>query len=246
MIFDEKVYRIGKKRGIWMKQKLRQLAIKKIDQMMQASGSQIDVESVPIIDEFFTLYIEESQLLQRIYHAYRRGLLSLDLHHQQAVITYKRKDDTQIIIFSNKQFALTEAFFVQLLTFAIEITREVLPLGTVVELNPTYFKPDHQAKEPSKVVITERFVAPAGYNSYFPYGGIIYPIGEMKKGAKVHFTDPLIHKIIHRGYQDEVEDAFVLLMKEELIVDNNIYSIEFSTDDMQRIEKDMGQEVGEK
>lgn len=228
-----------------MKQKLHDLALQKIGQMIQSSRPDIDAESVPIIREFFALYMKDHRLMQHIYQAYKRKLSSLDLHHHREIISYEREDTTYTIKYSNKQFELAEENFVQLLIFVVEITREVLPLGTVVELNPTYFNPGQESEEPTKVVITERFVGPKGYNSYFPYGGIVYPIGEMKKGAKVHFTEPLIQKIVHRGYQDEVEDAFVFLMKEEFIVDKNIYSIEFSHDDMKRIEQDMKPKVGE-
>lgn len=222
-----------------MKEKLTDLASKKVNQIIQASSSRIDADSVLRIQEFFSLFSENNQLLQHLYRAYKQKLTSVDLRHRLEIVAYRHSGDTHSITFSNQQIELPEEIFEQLLIYVIEITRDVLPLGTVVELNPNYFIPNEQPEHPTKVVITERFVAPTGYNSYFPYGGIIYPVGEMKKGAKVHFTEPLIQKIVHQGYRDEMEDAFIYLMKEEFIVEKNLTSIEFSKDDMKRIKADV-------
>ena len=38
------------------------------------------------------------------------------------------------------------------------------------------------------------------------------------------------------GYQDEMEESFDYLMKEELILDKGIMSIEFSDDDMRKLQ----------
>ncbi len=228
-----------------MKQKVIDLALKKVEQIIQTRSHNIEADSIPVLREFFSKYAENNQLFNHLYQAYKQKLSSIDLHHGLDIITYHYSGTTHSIAFSTKQFDLPEDVFVELLSFVIEITREVLPLGTVVELNPTYFKPNEQSEEPTKVVITERFIAPTGYNSYFPYGGIIYPIGEMTKEAKVYFTKPLIKQIVHRGFADKTEDAFVFLMKEEFIVDKNLNSIEFSQDDMKRVDKDMKQKEGE-
>lgn len=228
-----------------MKQSLIDLALKKAEQIIQVRSQDIDAESIPIIKEFFSKYAEDNELLSRLYQSYKQKLSSINLHHQKDVISYNYNGSVHLIAYSTKQFELPEDVFIELLSFVIEITREVLPLGTVVELNPTYFKPSEQTDEPTKVVITERFIAPTGYNSYFPYGGVIYPIGEMTKEAKVYFTKPLIKQIVHRGFADNMEDAFVFLMKEEFIVDKNLNSIEFSEEDMKRIDEEMKQKVGE-
>ncbi|MEI3614504.1 DUF4176 domain-containing protein [Pseudogracilibacillus sp. SO30301A] len=228
-----------------MKQKVIDLALKKVEQIIQKRSQDLDTESIPIIKGFFSKYAEDNQFFNHLHQAYKQKLSSIDLHHQQDIITYHNDGTAHSIAFSTKQFELPEDVFVELLSFVIEITREVLPLGTVVELNPTYFKPSEQSEEPTRVVITERFIAPTGYNSYFPYGGIIYPIGEMTKEAKVYFTKPLIKQVVHRGFADNIEDAFVYLMKEEFIVDKNLNSIEFSQDDMKRVDEEMKQKVGE-
>ncbi|KAB7667703.1 DUF4176 domain-containing protein [Bacillus sp. B1-b2] len=143
-----------------------------------------------------------------------------------------------------KYFRLQEEPFFHLVTSSIEIMREMLPLGTVVELNPRHFLPEQSTSSPTKVVITERYIVPTGYQTYFPYGGVIYPVGELKKDATIYFTEPLITNVVHTGYRDEMEEAFELLIKEDLLVKENRRSIEFSTEDMKGLQSEMEAKEG--
>lgn len=224
-----------------MEQRINELAFKKIKQILQAS-EQVTDENFNNIMDFFTLYMADTQLLQRLYYAYKKQFPSLELHHGQDIISFQYDKETCFINFPNKKIEFPKALFAKLFPYVIEITKEILPLGTVVELNPAYFNSDQQPDVPTKIVITERFVAPKEYSSYFPYGGIIYPIGEIQKNTKIHFTDPLIKKIVHHGYQDEAENAFIYLIKEEFIVDKDMLSIEYSKEDMKRFETDVKKE----
>src|SRR5699024_10960652 len=224
-----------------MEHRINELAFKKIKQILQAS-EQVTDENFNIIMDFFTLYMADTRLLQRLYYAYKKQFPSLELHHEQDIIAFQYDKETCFINFPNKKIEFPKVLFAKLFPYVIEITKETLPLGTVVELNPAYFNSDQQPDVPTKIVITERFVAPKEYNIYFPYGGIIYPIREIQKNTKIHFTDPLIKKIVHHGYQDEAENAFIYLMKEEFIVDKDMLSIEYSKEDMKRFETDMKKE----
>src|SRR5699024_6864389 len=162
--------------------------------ILQAS-EQVTEENFNNIMDFFTLYMADTRLLQRLYYAYKKQFPSLELHHGQDIIAFQYDKETCFIKFPNKKVEFP-ALSAKLFPYVIEITKEILPLGTVVELNPAYFNSDQQLDVPTKIVITERFIAPKEYNSYFPYGCIIYPIGEIQKNTKIHFTDPLIKKIV--------------------------------------------------
>ncbi|WP_083855784.1 DUF4176 domain-containing protein [Amphibacillus jilinensis] len=125
------------------------------------------------------------------------------------------------------------------LAVTLEIVREVLPLGSVVELDPLYFKPSEKTDSPTLLVITGRFIAPKGYMTYFPYKGVVYPVGEVKANAHVHFTAPLIKKVIQRGYKDESELAFELMMKRELMLNRGMTSLEFSPKAMTQLQTEL-------
>lgn len=215
--------------------RLRQLALQKVDQTTQSFAT----EKRHTIKEFFHLFIDDQSVFEQLYQAYCHNLQSSEVQSQHAVISYMRHDTLHTITFLNKKFVLDEDSFSRLLSNTIEILRETLPLGTAVELDPDYFKLDSQSESPAKIVITGRFVAPANFNSYFPYAGVVYPIGEIKPDTTIHFTAPLIRQVVHMGFKDEVDDAYELLMKQEFIVEKNMNSIAFSETDMKKLQKEM-------
>ncbi|USK34058.1 DUF4176 domain-containing protein [Bacillus sp. F19] len=221
------------------KKKLKALAMEKADKIVHTLDKENQMEFGLTIKEFSKLFIEDQPIFQKLYRAYKKNVTSIELESNTLDILYKKENSLHTIEFSNKQFSLDEETYVHLLSYSIEIMREVLPLGSVVELDTTYFKPDQQMKSPSKIIITGRFIAPKGYNIYFPYSGVVYPFGEMKPGSKIHFTAPLIKSVIHLGFKDEVEEAFELLIKKEFIVDKNMKSIEFSVHDMKKLQKEL-------
>src|SRR5699024_7780544 len=166
-----------------MEQRINELAFKKIKQILQAS-EQVTEENFNNIMDFFTLYMADTRLLQRLYYAYKKQFPSLELHHEQDIIAFQYDKETCFIKFPNKKVEFPEALFAKLFPYVIEITKEILPLGTVVELYPAYFISVQQLDVSTKIVITELFITSKEYMRYFTYGGIIYPIGEIQKNTK--------------------------------------------------------------
>ena len=213
-----------------LKTKLKELGMKKIQQLFGETAFASEIH------EFANLFLGDESVFTHLHDAYRHQLDALEVTSQGIDIFYRKEQEVHTISFLEKRFSLDDASYVSFLTYAIDLMGEVLPLGTVVELDPRYFKPGESASEPIKVVITGRFIFPENYRSYFPYAGVVYPFGETNKGNTIHFTSPLIQKVVHMGYQDEMEESFEYLMKEELILDKGITSIEFSDEDMRRIQ----------
>lgn len=226
-----------------MQKQLVSLALKKVDQLIQSYSTDLDLQVGQNVREFFQLCLCEEKMLYDIFLTLKRKQTNADIEWNHGIVSVNQKEGYCTITYVNKQFSLQQDRLFELLANTIEIMREVLPLGTIVELDPTYFKPDKNNTSPSKVVITGRFVIPKNYQSYFPYVGILYPVGEIKAGAKINFTAPLIKRVIHRGYQDEMEEAFVFLMKQEFIVEKDMNSIEFSEHDMSKLQREMDMEL---
>ncbi|QHA91155.1 DUF4176 domain-containing protein [Bacillus sp. N1-1] len=213
-----------------LRPKLKDLGMKKIQQLFGETAFASEIH------EFANLFLEDESVFTHLHDTYRHQLDSLEVTSQGIDIFYQKEQGLHTISFWDKSFSLDDASYVPFLTYAIDLMREVLPLGTVVELDPRYFKPGESASEPIKVVITGRFVFPENYRSYFPYTGVVYPFGELNKGNTIHFTYPLIQKVVHMGYKDDMEESFEYLMKEELLLDKGITSIEFSDEDMRKIQ----------
>ena len=94
----------------------------------------------------------------------------------------------------------------------ILITEKILPLGSVVEVD---IRETEKPVSSIKAVIVDRFMKKETEKQYVPYCGIIYPFGDSKK--QLFFTEQAIHTVIHYGYTDRQEDAYVALIKREII-----------------------------
>lgn len=115
---------------------------------------------------------------------------------------------------------------------ACNIFEEILPLGSVVDLKKEIL--ERQLKEISKVekvriVITNRFLNYTSHG-YFTYAGVVYPIGMLHANEVIHFAPSMIQEVVSKGYADDMERAYTLFMKRELIVNQKIRSYEFASE----------------
>ena len=79
-----------------------------------------------------------------------------------------------------------------------------------------------------RVVVNYRFV-PCSDKMYIPYVGAIYPIGNSGVNTSgLHFTPMAIDKVVHMGFIDEEEKAFLFQKKLDLIVENDMHSSGFA------------------
>ncbi len=129
------------------------------------------------------------------------------------------------------QIILDNDTFRKIIAAFIDVYEDIYPLGTVVDLNKKYFKNILPVDEVEhiRVVINFRFI-PCSENMYIPYMGNIYPIGNAGiKTNGIHFSPKAIEKVVHMGYIDEEEIAFLFQRKYELILENNMHSSGFAT-----------------
>lgn len=113
----------------------------------------------------------------------------------------------------------------------IETYEPVYPIGTVLKLNKEAFNNvlDISQIDELKVVVAHRFV-PIDNNRYMPYIGFIYPQGPTGEvNDALHFTAPAIESVVHMGFSDEQEEAYVFNLKSIAIADLNMHSVAFMT-----------------
>lgn len=106
---------------------------------------------------------------------------------------------------------------------------DILPLGSVVDLKKEFLNKafDVDKFDSIRFIITQRFAYEEGMESYFTYGAVAYPFGSLIAKRVLYFTPPLIEQVIHRGYSDQQEETFVGVVKNELIVNRNLFSAGF-------------------
>ena len=149
-------------------------------------------------------------------------------------ITYEQKQNNDLLTCNGETLVLTEEQLKTVLSGIIDIMEHVLPLGSVVDLKKDFLKnviENTDKVENFRVVITDRFFYQKGDRLYFPYAGVLYPIGAFEKQERLNFTSAVIENVIHEGYSDQQEEAYVFLMKQELILENGMHSFGFSTEE---------------
>lgn len=112
----------------------------------------------------------------------------------------------------------------------ISIMEEILPLGTVEELTMGFQKEINDKNEQIQLIITQRFVLPKEDKSkyYFEYGGVFYPTGMLSEEKVICFTNRSVKRVIFRGFKDDKEELFIIMVKNGTIIENDHKSISFS------------------
>lgn len=148
-------------------------------------------------------------------------------------IELKIEDDKCILVFDNEKIELEIVRLREVIIGMIDILEKILPLGTVVDLKKKYLSKHIRVNdvENIRIVITHRFLYHEDDTTYFPYAGVVYPIGMFDKMEIIHFTPALIEKIVHTGFSDIQDEAYVYMMKEELILEKGMHSYGFSTEE---------------
>lgn len=80
------------------------------------------------------------------------------------------------------------------------------------------------------VVITQRFLSYT-QKGYFTYAGVVYPVGNLQGNQVIHFNPIMIENVVHKGYADEQEAAYLYLMKQEYVLQKGMYNYEFASEE---------------
>jgi len=179
-----------------------------------------------ILRQMATDYKKNNAYLMKLYLTVHKGKnqiidpirkLSVQCEGETCLLKYKEKS----VEFSTSKLLRTVGELVELL-------ENVLPLGTLVQLKKEYFGDLLQKANVEKlwIVITNRFIVRED-NSYFTYGGVVYPVANFNSQNLIQFTPSLIDKVIQKGYRDEQDETYVYLMKTELIIEKKICSAGF-------------------
>lgn len=136
------------------------------------------------------------------------------------------------LIWDEEEIIFEEKHIRDLIAHYVDIFEEIYPMGTVVELSLDFSQKLKLKRVDQKVrvVIVERFASNNDKTAYYPYVGFVYPIGMAGCGKCIQFTGSLIDSVVHMGYRDNMEEAYVLLMKTELILKNDAISYGFYND----------------
>lgn len=188
------------------------------------------------LQELGTFFFEDVSFLYRVYEAIMEEKSNI-IEDKENGIVFEIEDNLYILRKGRTGIFLDVEEMKSILADMIVLFEDILPLGTVVDLNKDELMKviNVEKLENFRVVITKRFLGD-GAGCFFPYGAVAYPIGTAGAGRAISFTPPLIEKIVFMGYKDETEDAFLFQMKYQLVIEQRRRSIGFaSKQDMEKM-----------
>jgi hypothetical protein len=151
-------------------------------------------------------------------------------HPDCKMLHFKKLNENVLLEHGETGERLTKDEFFSFLALVSDVFLTLLPLGSLVKLKMGALKsmadlPDDYVPE---VVIVDRYIAIPEVGIYLPYSGVVYPMGAFGTDRKIHFGPQLVEEVLMKGYSDEREDAFHILMKEEYILSKRLHSISFA------------------
>ncbi|RDU22596.1 DUF4176 domain-containing protein [Anaerosacchariphilus polymeriproducens] len=180
-----------------------------------------------------------------LYHIYAQvNTEHKSLKDDKNEILYFYESPNHCIQYKEERMLYTQEELSEILKGMLCILEEILPLGSVVKLKEDFLmdsflhvkqQNDQQnaerlekaMKEGLEFVITRRFIETPDQGTYFEYAGVPYPVGQDMQNIILYFTPRMIEEVLHTGYWEEKEKAFVYLIKEELILERGECSIGF-------------------
>ncbi len=174
-------------------------------------------------------YVDDVSFLMRIYEAYvEKERFIEDEEHS---VRYERDGEDYILALERRECVFSKENFRKVIVSMLDLLEDTLPLGSVVDLKKSAYKnvPEASGVEHIRMVITYRFLGKEEDSHYFPYAGVVYPTGMLGRKEVLYFTRPLVEKVVREGYRDEQEDAYVYLMKKELVIEKGKNSFGYAT-----------------
>ncbi len=146
-------------------------------------------------------------------------------------VEFMVSDDTCTLKQKNhKDIVLIHIQMRKVLSVIVDLLDPILPLGSVVDLRKEMFSQIQglESAEQFRVVVTNRFLYYDEIPVYFPYAGSIYPVGNARHPAYIHFTPGSVERLVFRGYSDGADDAYIFEQKKELVLEKHKHSVVFA------------------
>ncbi|WP_022750526.1 DUF4176 domain-containing protein [Lachnobacterium bovis] len=195
------------------------------------------------LDAIAKKYFDDQSFLLEIYKAFAKNLDYLE--DQETHVHYEKDGSDYILALENIETVFDREHFAKVIAAMLDLLEEMLPLGTVVDLDPETMKLagekvneekakaggeliDVDAVENFRMVITHRFLGSDG-KYYYPYAGVVYPTGMPGSREVFYFTRAFVENIVQKGYEDELELQFQYMMKKELIVNKGMCTVGYTS-----------------
>ena len=201
----------------------------------QQLDASVGSEAAMALHNWLIGYKDNPALIPRIYWLVENGSDEA-LTDSQRGYTYSLADGGLAVESKLGQwlFDATQAKLAMRLMYGV--MADCMPLGTVVVLRKEEFgaRLDAITTDSLRVVINQRMAALPNSPLFFDYGGVIYPFGLVKGAESIYFSPDLIERVVHLGFSDEADQAFLTALKADLVLKRGYYSFALASDDERR------------
>ena len=146
------------------------------------------------------------------------------------LIAYRKVGDDLTVSAGDKDWSFPIPIARTALQLMIDVMEDYLPLRSVVDLRETLFGGfvDTKLDGELRIVITQRMAALPDKPVYFGYSGVAYPFDIIKGAELLYFTPSMIKNVVHKGYSDSSDEAYLTAVKTELIIKQGYCSYDFA------------------
>ena len=173
-----------------------------------------------------SVYPEMTKDIKNLYVVYSVIKNGLNQPINIGDIDINPSDDKVEMTYESNTVSFYREDFNHFLAQAITICEDILPQGTLVELDLEKIKVPNPYSTQLFVVITKRFLGDEN-GPFYQYGGELYPTGNYGTGKILSFTPKTIKQVVHKGYESEIDNQFVYEIMDEVVVKQHRLSMGF-------------------
>lgn len=195
------------------------------------SNLDISIEKQKILAGMGLKLGREIEILYQLYFA-----LEKQMSVEETEVSLNWKSEKSCLVMEGGTVELENEKMQALFEVMIEIFEDILPIGSVITFKKEMLE-EFEASDviaDARFVIVDRYLRKRGTECYIPYCGVPYPFGSLADSKKIYFTPLAVHEVLHRGYEDELEEAYVCTMKSQ-IIEQKLKSFTFSEDEQEAI-----------
>ena len=184
-------------------------------------------------------YMKRIDFLYRIHEWIVNDTIK-DLYDTNRNISYKKAEKNIYATGKSFAFKIEEGNMLKIIEGMAELLIPLIPLGTIVDLKKDHLSDtfDTEQIRNLRFMVDYRYSYYEESKIYLPYGGVVYPLGHLSDEKILYFSPLLIEKVVHMGYKDEMEEAYEVEMKSELILRKRMKSVVFAShDEKEQFEK---------
>jgi hypothetical protein len=193
-------------------------------------------ESGLFMHRWLVSYKSDTSYLTGVHRRLMSGVGEFKVIDEQRRHEYELYSGKLYVITGHGDWSYTLEQACKAIQVMVDMMEPYLPLGSAVELmREGASDPGAEAGDGMlTVVVTQRMPALEESPVFFNYGAAVYPFGLYTGSGTVYFPTMLISQELHRGWSDDGDEAYMAMMKQELVIKRGYASFGFVSEELRK------------